>query len=294
VASAAPLPEPDVVIPWGDGALEPGLVPRGGEQMAVGPVAFAVAPFGIVVSDDAHERLLVIAQGRVTGSVPLGTGVADLRVGAGGTIFALTAALDRVLIVPPAGAVRSARIPAVIERPRGLAVGPDGRAYVVDSNGISAPVQGAVEAGRATPLGAESSLHAGARLTGRTTGEMYVWSWDRPATLQPDGPDRTIQIRTERRLGLVRPLTALGDGSVFVLAETLSDGSPLEVRAEVLRIDATGATTGRLVLPLATEAPANRYVDVEPDGTLWLLRSDSRGLTLTRWARDAWGVEVTR
>ncbi|GMV40771.1 MAG: hypothetical protein AMXMBFR64_24870 [Myxococcales bacterium] len=271
-AGARPLGEPWALVPWGDAGLSPG----GGERQAVGPTALAASDGAVWIADAANERLLRVGQGGVEASIPLGFAPEDVRVA--GTPFALAADLETVAFARPSGVQR---VRAGLTEVRGLAVAPDGAAWVVDAQGHGAPILApAADGSRAEPLGAR---HGVGRVDGPRQGRALLWEWNDPADLKR-APVVELPIRTDLPLGLVRPLRAHADGTVTVLLELLASTSPVAVTAEVRRMDAAGRVLDAVSFQVSGVAPANRYVDVEADGTLWIMQAREDGLALWRLA----------
>lgn len=285
------LPDPVAVLGWGDGPLAPGLDEGGAERQPRGPSLLSATEAGAFISDDVHRRVLVLApSGEVVRAVPTSFPLADVRAAAGGGLAMLGVDLDTVELFSPTGElVRRVPVPEQAHRVRGLGVGPSSSLWVTQLDGTSIPLgDAAAPAKVATPLGPTARTHAVGRRTGERSAEVLVWAWGSPAELKGRGPSLVIPITTDRRLGVVRPLSGSADGATFVLVETLSDGVPLEVRAEVRRFDGEGRLTGAVALDPAGVAPMLRGVDVAPDGTLYAMQPKPEGLAVWRVRPAEW------
>lgn len=285
-APARTLGQPWSVLPWGDQG--PGLT-AGLEQRPVGPTAFAAGADGLWVADAAHEQLLSLGlDGSVRAAVTLGAAAEDVRLGADGRPFALLADLETVAETSLAGSTPT-RAPAAARPVRQLSVGAGGEPWVVSITGLAAPLHGAASVEpRAAQLGAAQGT---ARLDGGRDGRVLLWGTRDAATEKAPGL-RTIPVHADLPIGLIRPLAAHADGTVTVLLELLASESPLAIRAEVRRLDAAGEALDVVAFDVSGVAPANRYVDVAPDGSLWVMQSRADGLALWHlpWAAPAGGA----
>jgi len=287
--ATAALPAPWVVLPWGDGPGEPGLIPGGDERPAVGPVAIAAARDRVVISDAAHRRILVLdTEGRVAEVVATPFVAVDLAILPGGGLVALDAAGERAYIRDGAGPWRAPAPPT--RRLSEVAVGPDGAPWVVDSLGRARPVAdptvGAPTIARAAPLGPSAAYHATGRRADARAGEVLLWAWDEPAEVRPPGPALTLAVAAggDLLLGAIHPLRLDARGTLHVLVERLADAPRVEVHAQVRRYDLTrGADELEPVSWLVADvAPVNRYAAVDEDGALYIMAARPEGLTVWR------------
>jgi|GEM_PF-3546593 len=288
VATAAALPPPTTILPWGDLPGEPGFRPGGDERPPVGPVAVAADDDRIVVSDPANRQLLVLdPRGQVVDSWPLGFPAVDVALLPDGSVLALDGPGQRVALRDASGAWRALPTPSagVVT----LAVGPDGSPWAVDRLGHGHALDVAPDSGldRATPLGA--GYHGAGRRVDARRGEALVWGWEQPATVRDAGPALTVPVDSDGRLlGTVRPLRVDDHGVLHLLVERLARGRTISVEVAVQRYAARdGRALGDTRWDVANIAPINHPAAVTPGGALVVVAALPEGLAL--WVIPAAG-----
>lgn len=296
VATAAPTwSEPWKIFPWGSGIGQFGLWSGVAEAVPEGPTAIAVEGDRIYVADDVNRRIVVLtAAGDASRMITSGKRVAALDASADGSVVLLSAALDQWALVPPDASV--ARFQPIESRPtfadgwRAVDLDPTLGPVVISSEGSAMTLTkgSTIHPKTATPLG-HNTQGIGKWLTPHSA-VVQVWPAHTPAASgQSDGhPPKEILIHTQRRLGMVRPVRVDAQGRLYVWLETLSNDAPITVTAEVRRFEPNGVESGRISWLVDDLAPANRYLDVDTTGTLYVMAQRPTGLAVWRLGATQW------
>ena len=198
---------------------------------------------------------------------------------------------ERVLVVGASGAtLRDQALEAGSVRQ--LALGPAGQAWMVLADGHAVSTAGGVDRIHAAPMGPGAPWHGAGRKVSAREGQVLLWSWDEEAFLKPLGPSRVITVRTQRDLGLVRPLGMDVHGRLYIHLETLEGAETLHVRTAVRRVDPDGSHHEISWDPAGFVASA-QDITLGDDGTVYRMEATPEGLGIWRYDAPRW-QEVTR
>jgi hypothetical protein len=289
-AAVAADPEPRLTIPWRQEG-GPTLNPPGPETPPLGPTALAVSNDALWVADPADSELVRIAlDGKVTAeAAPLKA--LDVVAAADGEVALLGDGLDKFALRSKEGKWEVASLPATEAPPRRLAFAADGSLWLGLSDGAAVRLRAeaatpSVEGKRAIPLPGPAA-HVWTRVVEEKKAVVWIWPWDAEAAFQSPRA-RKVTVETVEPIGSVRPLAHDKEGGLTVLVELIAGEQPLRVHTEARLFDSHGRVQSVVRWEAEEAAPAYRSAAVDPDGTLWLMRSTQDGLRLFRIAPESW------
>ena len=309
VAEASP-------VVWADLSAELRVRPGGPELLPAGPSRIDVGADGrAVVSAPLDHCLLLLsgAEAPTLRRVPYAGTPVSVDARRDGTLLVLDGRrlgadlirLSKDLKRPVS--IEAVDLPRDAGRLTGLRFDPAGDLLAVTFGNLSRRLAdlGVEPASidRGLPL-ALSERQAFLQKTGPRAAELRVASWSARgawdgagerralATGAPEGFERWA-LETEASLGAVHLVGEAADGSLWVVAEELTETRPLRVRRSAWRLVAGEAAERRIELPPPGSVPVAREWALLPDGTFLLLQVELDAVRVLAW-RAATSPETGR